>query len=116
VLARVKKKPDEKIALVSDTIIEEVLQDIGVLDFGRKTQAKVNVALWRTRGEHRPLIGEFAFQIKFNDRKELSLNTMERLEAFFIALQYAARDYIALDATKTGVLYRLNGNAPTSHE
>jgi hypothetical protein len=116
VLARVKKQPDEKIALVSDTIIEEVLQDIGVLDFGQKTQAKVNVALWRTRGEHRPLVGEFAFQIKFNDRVELSLNAMERLEAFFIALQYAARDYIALDATKTGVVYRLNGNAPTSHE
>jgi hypothetical protein len=34
VLARVKKQPGEKIKLVSDTIIEEVLQDIGMLDFG----------------------------------------------------------------------------------
>src|SRR6516164_6227521 len=70
VLARVRKKPDEKIALVSDTIIEEVLQDIGVLAFGEGMRAKVNVALWRTRGEHRPLIGEFAFQLRFRDRKE----------------------------------------------
>src|SRR3974390_519379 len=34
VLARVRKSPGERIHLVSNTIIEEVLQDIGVLDFG----------------------------------------------------------------------------------
>lgn len=116
VLERIKKDPNERIALVSDTIIEEVLQDIGVLDFGQGIQAKVNIGLWRTRGEHRPLIGEFAFQIKFKDRKELDLVAMQRAEAFFIALQYAAQDWIALDATKTGIVYQLHGNAPTSHE
>jgi len=116
VLARIKKRPDEKVALVSNTIIEEVLQDIGALDFGQGIQAKVNVALWRTRGEHRPLIGEFAFQIRFKDRKELGRDAMKRAEAFFVALQYAAQDWIALDATKTGIVYRLNGNAPTPHE
>src|SRR4029078_13346210 len=57
VLARIKTDPNERICLVSDTIIEEVLQDIGTLDFGDTIKAKVNVALWRTRGEHRPLIG-----------------------------------------------------------
>src|SRR5262249_10601603 len=106
----------EKILLVSDTIIEEVLQDIGMLDIGRGTRAKANVSLWRTRGEHRPLIGEFSFQVKFKDRDELDLDAMKRLEAFFRALQYAAQDWIALDATKTGIVYRLQGNAPTSHE
>ena len=116
VLERIKKDPHERVALVSDTIIEEVLQDIGTLDFGEGIKAKVNVGLWRTRGEHRPLIGEFAFQIKFKDRKQLALDAMKKAEAFFIALQYAARDWIALDATKTGVVYRLHGNAPTSHE
>jgi hypothetical protein len=116
VLARIKKKPDEKIALVCDTIIEEVLQDIGVLDFGQGIRAKVNVGLWRSRGEHRPLIGEFAFQIRFKDRKELGLDAMKKAEAFFVALQYAAQDWIALNATKTGVVYRLHGNAPMSHE
>lgn len=40
--------------------------------------------------------------------------TMERAESFFLALQYAARDYIALSATKTGIVYRLLGNAPTA--
>src|SRR4029078_12085379 len=48
VLDRVKKDPNERVALVSDTIIEEVLQDIGTLDFGDGVQAKSNVALWRT--------------------------------------------------------------------
>jgi hypothetical protein len=116
VLARIRKNPDEKISLVSNTIIEEVLQDIGELAFGDGIRAKVNVSLWRTRGEHRPLIGEFAFQIRFKDRGELGLDAMKRLEAFFLALQYAAQDWIVLDATKTGVVYRLNGNAPRPHE
>jgi hypothetical protein len=115
-LACIKKAPDEKIALVNETIIEEVLQDIGVLGFGQGIRAKTNVALWRTRGEHRPLVGEFAFQIRFKNRKELGLDAMKRLEAFFVALQYAAQDWIVLGATKTGIVYRLHGNAPTPHE
>jgi hypothetical protein len=116
VLERIKRDPNERVTLVSDTIVEEVLQDIGTLDFGEKMHAKVSVALWRTRGEHRPLIGEFSFQIRFEDRKELDLAAMKRAEAFFIALQFAAQDWIALDATKTGIVYRLHGNGPTSHE
>jgi hypothetical protein len=116
VLEHIRKDPDEKISLVSNSIIEEVLQDIGELSFGDGIRAKVNVSLWRTRGEHRPLIGEFAFQIRFRNRNELGLDAMKRLEAFFLALQYAAQDWIALDATKTGIVYRLNGNAPRPHE
>jgi hypothetical protein len=116
VLDHLRKDPNEKVRLVSDTIIEEVLQDIGTLDFGQGIRAKANIGLWRTRGEHRPLIGEFAFQIRFKDRKQLAPDAMKRVETFFIALQYAALDWIALDATKTGIVYRLHGNAPTSHE
>lgn len=116
VLERIKGDPSEKITLVSDTIIEEVLQDIGELDFGEGVKAKTNVGLWRTRGEHRPLIGEFAFQVRFEDRKELALSAMQRTEAFFVALQFAASDWISLNATKTGVVYRLHGNPPKAHE
>jgi hypothetical protein len=116
VLERIRKDPTETVALVSDTIIEEVLQNIGTLDFGDGVRAKCNVGLWRTRGEHRPLIGEFSFQVKFKNRNELGTDAMKRFEAFFIALQYAAQDWIALDATKTGVVYRLQGNRATSHE
>jgi hypothetical protein len=77
---------------------------------------KANVAIWRTRGEHRPLIGEFAYQFKFKDRAQLSPEALRRTEAFFVALQYAAEDYIALNATKTATVYRLLGNPPKSHE
>ena len=87
VLHHLKTSPDEKFELVNDTIIEEVLQDIGSIDFGSGLSAKTNVGIWRTRGEHRPLIGEFAFQIRFGDRKVLTLDAMQRAERFFIALQ-----------------------------
>jgi hypothetical protein len=116
VLARIRKDPHEKIQLVSNTIIEEVLQDIGTLDFGQGIACKANVSIWRTRGEHRPLIGEFAFQFRFQDRAQLGKEAMKRAEAFFMALQYSAKDYIALNATKTATVYRLLGNPIKSHE
>jgi hypothetical protein len=118
ILSRVRRAPGEKIHLVSNTIVEEVLQDIGMLDFGDGMACKANVAIWRTRGEHRPLIGEFAFQFRIagGDREKLSKDAMRRAEAFFISLQYSAEEYIALNCTKTATVYRLLGNAPKSHE
>ena len=115
-LAFLRREPGEKIQLVNNTIIEEVLQDIGVLDFGGGVTTKANVAIWRTRGEHRPLIGEFAYQLQFKNRKDLNREVMKRAEAFFIDLQYAAMDWISLNATKTGVVYRILGNPPKSNE
>ena len=115
-LESMKTKENEKINLVNGAIVEEVLQDIGMIDFGEGHTAKANVGIWRTRGEHRPLIGEFAYQIKFNDRGELNREAMKRAEAFFLALQYSAKDWIALNATKTGVVYRMLGNPPKANE
>ena len=115
-LGRLKKSPGEKVELVGETIVEEVLQDIGVLDFGDGTSALANVALWRARGDHRPLIGEFAYELKFKRRQDLREKALRRAEAFFVALQDAAKDWIALGATKTGVVYRLKGNPPHAHE
>ena len=115
-LDHLKQSPREKISLVNGTIVEEVLQDIGSLDFGSGLKVKANVSIWRTRGEHRPLIGEFAYQIRFRDRKTLSLDAMKRAERFFLGLQFAARNYIALGATKTGLVYHMLGNAPNAHE
>lgn len=116
VLGRLKKDPNEKVEIVSSTIVEEILQDIGIVDFGNHMSAKANVALWRARGDHRPLIGEFAFQFKFRRREELRETAIKKAEAFFLALQYAAKDWLALAATKTGIVYRLQGNAPSAHE
>jgi len=44
------------------------------------------------------------------------LQAMEKAERYFLALQYAAKDWISLNATKTGVVYRFLGNPPKSHE
>ena len=115
-LEKVRKGPGERIQLVNNVIIEEVLQDIAMLDFGQGLTAKANVGLWRTRGEHRPLIGEFAYQINFKDRANLNSEALKKAEAFFLDLQYAAKDWIALNATKTGVVYRLLGNPPKANE
>jgi hypothetical protein len=115
-LGTLKKSPGENVELVGATIVEEVLQDIGILDFGGGTTAMANVALWRARGDHLPLIGEFAFELKFKRRQDLREKALRRAEAFFLALQYAAKDWIALGATKTGVVYRLKGNPPHAHE
>src|SRR5262249_44756070 len=115
-LSSLKRSRGEKVALVGGTIVEEVLQDIGVLDFGAGITAVPNVALWRSRGDHRPLTGEFAYQIKFKRREDLNDQALRRAEAFFLGLQDAARDWIALGATKTGVVYRLKGNPPHAHE
>lgn len=116
VLGQLQKESGEKIKLVNDTIIEEMLQDIGTLDFGQGVVAKVNISVWRNMGEHKPLIGEFAFQFGFDSRDKMKIRAMKRLEAFFMDLQYEAADWISLDATKTGVVYRILGNKPTSHE
>ncbi len=115
-LAVLKKFDAEKVELVSQQFVEEVLLDIGVLDFGKGVTAKANVAMWRTRGEHMPLIGEFSFQSKFKRRDELHDKAKNRCEQFFVSLQHNVRDRISLGTTKTGVVYRLQGNQPQGHE
>jgi hypothetical protein len=106
----------DRIELVNATAVEEVLQDIGMLDFGKGMTAKCDVSVWRTRGDQRQLVGEFAFQVKAERRNELHAIALKRAEQFFIALQYAAQDWLALGSTKTGAVYRLRGNPPSSHE
>ncbi len=115
-LSSIKRAPGEKVNLVGDTIVEEILQDIGTLDFGAGISVIPNVALWRSRGDHRPLIGEFAFQIKFKRREDVNDQALRRAESFFLKLQDAAKDWITLGATKTGIVYHLKGNPPHAHE
>ncbi|WP_395664840.1 hypothetical protein [Methylocella sp.] len=115
-LAGMGKSATDHVELVNQTIVEEVLQDLGVLDFGKGVTAKANIALWRERGMYQPLCGEFAFQAKFKRRDDLHEKAMERMRGFFITLQQAGRDWLSLGTTKTGMVYRLRGNAPQAHE
>jgi hypothetical protein len=109
-------KSAKKVDLVNHTIVEEVLQDLGVLDFGKGVIAKSNAALWRERGDHKLLIGEFAFECKFKRRDDLHEKALEKVKRLFILLQDVAGDWISLGTTKTGIVYRLKGNPPQSHE
>jgi hypothetical protein len=115
-LGVLKTTPNEKICLVSEAIVEEVLLKLGELDFGKGQVGKCDVAMWRTRGEHQPLVGEFAFQVKFDRREDVHEKARKRCERFFISLQNDVQDWISLGTTKTGSVYRLKGNAPQSHE
>lgn len=111
-----KASPTEKVELVNQTAVEEVLLDIGMLDFGKGVEAKANTSVWRTRGDEKQLVGEFSFQCKFQRRDDLHEKAQKRCEQFFCSLQYIARDWVSLGTTKTGAVYRLKGNPPPSHE
>jgi len=115
-LANLKTKPNERIDLVNHTAVEEVLLDVGMLDFGKGVEAKANVAVWRTRGDEKQLVGEFAYQCKFEREDERHAVAMKRAEQLFILLQESASDWLSLGTTKTGTVYRLKGNPPTAHE
>lgn len=115
-LKALKQAKAERVSLVNRTIVEEVLQDLGTLDFGKGVTADANIGLWRTRGEHLPLVGEFAYQVKFKRRADVHDKARERCAQFFIRLQQIGAGWIYLGATKTGMVYRLNGNVPQAHE
>jgi hypothetical protein len=115
-LQTLKTSDTDRVELVNQTIVEEVLQDLGVLDFGKGVTAESNIAIWRERGTHRPMCGEFAFEAKFKRHDELHEKAMDRGRKFFIALQQSGRDWLSLGTTKTGLVYRLKGNPPQSHE
>jgi hypothetical protein len=115
-LAPLKRPGSDVVELVNQTIVEEVLLDLGKLDFGKGVIAKSNAALWRQRGDHMPLVGEYAFQAKFDRRDELHPKVQRRCEEFFVTLQNIANDWVSVGTTKTGVVYRLKGNPPQSHE
>ena len=116
VLKTLQQGKGEKVSLVNQTVVEEVLQDLGELDFGKGVKTDANVALWRTRGEHLPLVGEFAFAAKFKRREDVHDKARRRCAQFFLRLQQLGNAWIYLGATKTGIVYRLKGNPPQAHE
>ena len=111
-----RKTPKEKIDLVSNTIVEEVLQDIGLLDFGQGLTCQDQCGDLAHPRRAPPAHWRVRLPVPVQGPQGAGPDAMQRAEAFFIALQYAAEDYIALNATKTATVYRLLGNPPKSHE
>jgi hypothetical protein len=108
-LHALKKSKKESIEFVNEGIVEELLLPVGQLDFGKGIVAKSDIALWRTRGEHMPLIAEYSFQVKLDRGDQLPRKAEGLLEEFFVGLQRGLSAWIALGATKTGLVYGLNG-------
>lgn len=105
-----------RVELVNATLVEEVLMDIGTIDFGKGIVAKANISLWRSLGDHQVMCGEFAYQTKFDRREDVHELVKQRVEELFIKLQHIATGWLYLGTTKTGLVYRLKGNPPQAHE
>ncbi len=105
-----------KVELVNSTLVEEVLLDLGMIDFGKGMVAKANISLWRSLGDHKVMCGEFAYQTRFERGDEVDALVRQRVEELFIKLQQIASGWLLLGTTKTGLVYRLKGNPPQSHE
>jgi hypothetical protein len=115
-LETLRRSETDRVELVNQAIIEEVLLDLAVLGFGKGISAKCSVALWRMRGDHGPLVGEFAFQARFQRADALHEKAIERARLFFKLLQMIGEDRVLLGTTKTSVVYRLSGAPLRSHE
>lgn len=113
-LQTVRASAGERICLVNGTTVEEVDQNVGILDFGNGRKSVVNLALWRARGEHEPLIGELSFQIRLRRKEKITDLNPHRSRLFFAHLQKEAGDWLRTGVTKTGIVYHLNGNPPNA--
>ena len=110
-VACLKKSDSERIRFVNEGIVEELLFPLGRLDFGKGYLAKSDVSLWRTRGDHQPIVGEYAFQVKFRSREDVPPKIEKLVKEFFVTLQREIEGWISLGTTKTGLVYRLKGHA-----
>ncbi|MBV8246698.1 MAG: hypothetical protein JOZ38_12295 [Candidatus Eremiobacteraeota bacterium] len=105
-----------RVQLVNSTLVEEVLLDLGMLDFGKGVVSKCNISLWRALATHEVMCGEFAYQTKFDRTEDVHELVKQRVEELFIRLQQLAAGWLLLGTTKTGLVYRQLGSAPTSNE
>jgi hypothetical protein len=110
-LLKTGAKPQTLLSIVNRAAIEEILVNLGEIDFGGKVTAKATLAIWRNRATQAQLVGEYSYQIKFDGPDGLRGKPKELSEAFFTELQVAAQDWIHLGSTKTALVYSLGGGA-----
>jgi hypothetical protein len=104
------------LAVVQEARLTEVLEPVGVLDFGHGVVGKADVAVWRTTALGPALIGEFSFQLRFERDAEMHRKARKHADELFTRLQTAARAWLALGITKTAVVYGLGKKAPRHAE
>jgi len=104
------------VSLVNNLPVEEVQVNVGSFDFGHGLIAKATIAVWRDRATESSIIGEFAFQAKFDRYDELHAKARVRSEEFFKAVQTRAPEWVALGTTKTALVYNFGKQLVASHE
>jgi len=115
-LLRLEVAPSSKMALVNSVAVEEIETTLGELDFGHNLAAKATVAVWRNRATEESMVGEFAFQCKFQRYSDVHKKARALSEEFYKQLQLNAREWILLGTTKTATVYGLGTASVTNHE
>lgn len=105
-----------QLEVVQEARITEVLEVLGVLDFGHGIEGKAALAVWRRHAIGPALVGELSFQLRFSRDEELHKKARKRADELFTKLQAAARPWLALGVTKTAIVYGLGKTAPRHHE
>jgi hypothetical protein len=116
VLQRTGAKAKTALSVVNGIAIEEVLVNLGEIDFGGKVTAKATLAIWRNRMTQDHLRGEYSYQIKFPGPGGLHGKPKDLSEAFFLKLQADGPEWIHLGTTKTAMVYGLGRTPITNHE
>ena len=110
-LRRTDARHTARLSIVNNVAIEELLVNLGKLDFGDGFTAKATIAVWRNRETQEQLVGEYSYQVRF-DTSELFRSRHRKLtEAFFLAVQKEASDWVYPGTTKTSMVYHL-GSVP----
>ena len=115
-LLRTGAKAKTALSVVNGLAIEEILVNLGEIDFGSKMTAKATLSIWRNRMTQEHFIGEYGYQLKFPSLDEFEAKDREMSEAFYLALQNEAPDWIQLGTTKTAMIYRMGKTPVVSHE
>jgi hypothetical protein len=115
VLERTGAKPTAALHIVNGVNIEELLVNLGELDFGDRFEAKATLAIWRNRMTRAELVGEYSYQVKFPSPSVFQGRSRHLADTFFLELQRAAHDWIHVGTTKTAMVYRLGDTPVTNH-
>ena len=114
-LEELKALPTATIRPVGEMHVEEVLFELGSIDFGGRA-ADVNMAVWRDATTKQILIGEFSFETHFRRYGKLEPQPKLRSERFYRLLQKETTAWVDLGTTKTALVYALAGTKLTHHE
>jgi hypothetical protein len=114
VMKVIDTRPEARLLVVNHAALDELLVQPGGFDFGHEFEAKATIALWRNRESETNIVGEFAFQAKFDHLDAIHNKAKARSEEFFREAQVQAPEWVALGTTKTAVVYGI-GNTPVAH-